>query len=105
MELPPCNQDVYKNGTQVFLTHTIRSAQLEEWVQTMVKESGQPVDWHWYGGRAVILALGDLDKVRAALKNNRHMHDNFYIEACKGLNIGNYHEESSLNGIWHYNGL
>lgn len=62
-----CDPDVYKNGTYVFLTHTIRSWMVEAWVEEVAKTSGQKVDWHFVGGRAVVKALGDLDAVYTAI--------------------------------------
>jgi hypothetical protein len=32
------------------------------------RESGQPVDWHYSGGRANVLYLGDFTKVQAAIE-------------------------------------
>lgn len=40
---------------------------IERWVQEVAELSGQPVDWHFCGGRAMVLALGDLGKVSEAL--------------------------------------
>lgn len=103
--LPPCKQNIYKYGTQVFLTHTIKSNHIEEWVKIIEKESNQQVDWHWAAGRAIILAIGDLDKVKSAIKNNRSIHDNYYLEAVKGYGFNNISGDKQLDGIWAYNGL
>ena len=46
-----------RDGVRIFVTHTIRSFNLEPWVQRVAALSGQPVDWHYVGGRAVVLAL------------------------------------------------
>lgn len=64
---PPCDKEIFNNGTLVMMTHSIPSRRLEEWVQQVACLSGQPVDWHFAGGRARILALGDLKKVREAI--------------------------------------
>lgn len=61
-----CDPVIYKQGQRVFLTHTIPSVKIEKWIKQVAAQSGQPVDWHYVGGRAVILALGDLSKVYAA---------------------------------------
>ena len=65
----PCDKDIFELGHCVFVTHTIPSNAIEQWVQKIAKRSGQPVDWHYAGGRAVVLALGDLDKVQEALEH------------------------------------
>ena len=99
-----CNQEVYDKGTVVFLTNTIRSVRVEEWVQAIAKESGQPVDWHQFAGRAVVKALGDLHKVRKAIVKLRDMHDEGYIEAIMELQCFNseYAKEGARK-IWEQN--
>lgn len=80
---PPCSKDVYANGTPVWKTDTIRSFNLEPWVQKIAKLSGQSVDWHFAGGRAIVLALGDIDKVRAALVELLPEHDALWRAAAR----------------------
>ncbi len=81
-----CDEDVYKNGKVVFVTSTIPTDELNKWVSRVARLSGQKVDWHWMAGRAVVLALGDLVKVKAALREMMHMHDSMYVKACSGFN-------------------
>lgn len=82
---PPCNREIYNKGTHVFTTHSISSNAMEKWVKKVAKLSGQPVDWHFYGGRAAVLALGDLKKVKEAITALMPEHDNLYKEACNEL--------------------
>jgi hypothetical protein len=98
-----CNQEIYDKGTVVFVSNTIRSVRMEEWVQAIAKESGQPVDWHMYAGRLVMLALGDLHKVRKSIINLRKMHDEGYTAAVLELNFDSAFVEDRLKGIWDYN--
>ncbi len=42
--------------------------EIENWVQEVAKRSGQQVDWGYIGGRANIIGLGDLDKIRHTIK-------------------------------------
>ena len=75
----PCAQDVYDNGTLVFQTHSIGGSNaIERWVQGIAKASGQPVDWHSAGGRVCVLAIGDLARVRAAMRTAMPEHDRLY---------------------------
>ncbi len=99
-----CDQEVYDKGTVVFITNTIRTPRMEEWVQKIAADSGQRVDWHQYAGRPVMKALGDLDRVRKAIIKNREMHDDYYVEAVKEYR----HQEPEwiaeiIRGIWEYN--
>ena len=72
-----------------FVTHSIRSQQIEEFVVKIREDSGEPVDWHFMAGRAVVLTTGDVDTVREAVKANRDMHDQFYLDrwgkGCPGI--------------------
>ncbi len=74
-ELLPCKPKIFKKGTLVFETHSLSSDEMEAWVKKVAKLSGQPVDWHYYGGIACVLALGNLDKVNAAIEQLMPEHD------------------------------
>lgn len=82
--LSPCDQDVYANGTTIFVTDTIRSFRLEPWVRKIAAKSGQQVDWNWAGGRACVYALGDIQKAREALASLLGEHDKMYSLALSG---------------------
>ena len=82
---PPCQEDIFRKGEMVFMTHTIPSNAMEGWVQKVAAQSGQPVDWHFIGGRACVLALGDLDAVKAAIVSLMPEHDALYTKAIKGI--------------------
>ena len=88
----PCDPKIFKNGKTVFVTHTIPSNAMEGWVKKVAAMSGQPVDWHFAGGRAVILALGDLPKVMTAIHSLMPEHDALYRAAYSkilpGLEVG-----------------
>lgn len=81
----PCSDDIYRNGTVLFVTHTIPSNAMEGWVKSVAKDSGQPIDWYFVGGRAVIKALGDLDAVKASIRKLMPDHDARFKKACRGL--------------------
>lgn len=81
----PCNPKIFRDGTMVFMTHTIPSNAMEGWVKKVAKLSKQPVDWHFSGGRACVLALGDLAKVKAAIEKLMPEHDRLYDEASKRI--------------------
>lgn len=103
--LDRCQTDIYENGTQVFLTHTIAAKDLDPWVQKIAEDSGQPVDWHYAGGRAIILALGDLEKVKTSLKKLRPEHDELYRKASAVYLGDKYDCSRTLDGLWRYSDL
>jgi hypothetical protein len=66
-----CNQEVFENGKPLLLVDTGEvggAAVFELWVQGVARDSGQPVDWHYSGGIAQVLALGDWNKAQDAAR-------------------------------------
>ncbi len=72
---PPCDQSIYNDGVVVLISDSIPSNAMERWVRSVAEDSGQRVDWHFVGGRAVVKALGDLDAVRASIARLMPEHD------------------------------
>lgn len=54
----PCNPDIFKNGKGLCIVEGGSNA-VERWVQTIAKKAEAQVDWHYSGGRANVLHLGD----------------------------------------------
>jgi hypothetical protein len=67
---PPCDNQVYKKGTPVFLLAGVPAVDIEEWVKMIAEKSGQRVDWHFIAGRANVKCLGDADKVVQTIEEN-----------------------------------
>lgn len=65
-----CDQEVFDKGYSV-ATLDACMHRAEQWVQEVAQESGQRVDWHYYGGIANVLYLGDHAKVLAAVEKLR----------------------------------
>jgi hypothetical protein len=77
----PCEPEIFKKGQSVFVTDSISSNRMESWVKEVAKHSGQRVDWHFFGGRANVLALGDLDAVKSSIQHLMPMHDRLRQES------------------------
>lgn len=84
---PPCESDIFKNGECVFVTSTIPSNAMEGWVKHVAEISGQRVDWHFVGGRARVLALGDIEKVKLTIEALMTEHDRLYQKALQRLGL------------------
>jgi hypothetical protein len=54
----PCNPDIFKNGQGICVVDGSSNA-VERWVQQVAKAANAQVDWHYSGGRANVLHLGD----------------------------------------------
>lgn len=86
--LAQCDREVYENGVAVMVTDTINSNDLEFWVKKVAEYSGQRIDWHYMGGRAVIRAIGDIAAVDAAIQELIFEHDDLYQKT-----IATYYED------------
>lgn len=83
----PCDREVFESGALVFVTHSIPSNAMERWVKRVADHGGQRVDWHFAGGRAHVLALGDLQRVQASLDALKPEHDALWMEHTAKYNI------------------
>lgn len=54
----PCNPDIFKKGRGVCVVDGSSNA-VERWVQSVAKKANAQVDWHYSGGLANVLHLGD----------------------------------------------
>jgi hypothetical protein len=64
---PPCNPEIFKNGRTVCVLDGSSNA-VERWVQSVAKKANAQVDWHYSGGRANVLHLGDDDSRQRVLE-------------------------------------
>ena len=62
-----CEPEIYERG-KGFLVTDLNTKRMEPWVQKLAELSGQRVDWHYVGGRAVVCYIGDRAKVQAAFE-------------------------------------
>lgn len=103
-ELKPCDKEVFTNGHLVMITHTIPSRLIEKWVKKVAKTSGQRVDWHYAGGRACIMAIGDLQTVYDVIDSLMPEHDALQIAAHGELLPGMpYEANCSIYGPYEVN--
>lgn len=64
---PPCNPNIFNKGRGVCVVNGSSNA-VERWVQSVAKKANAQVDWHYSGGRANVLHLGD-DESRQRVLN------------------------------------
>jgi hypothetical protein len=60
-----CDEEVFRHGVSL-LAIDGRANDVEPWVQKVAARSGQKVDWHYTGGVAHVLVLGDHAKAMQA---------------------------------------
>ena len=65
--LPPCDSKIHKHGKLAFIMHSVPAEFVEQFVKKVATTSGQPVDWHYVGGRACVKTTGNVDKVKATI--------------------------------------
>ena len=68
---PDCNREIFEKGESICVLDT-KPDIAEEWVKDVAKRSGTKIDWHYFGGRANILMLGDEYDKRRALREVRN---------------------------------
>jgi hypothetical protein len=69
----PCNDDVFKNGAsvaQIAQAGGMRSWHIEEFIKSVAKRTGAAVDWHYSGGIAQVLTIGDASEVAQDIEAN-----------------------------------
>lgn len=64
----PCDPEILENGTPICVIVSVSSNRLERFVKSVAMSTGQRVDWHFYGGRAIVKAIGDCEKVRDSIR-------------------------------------
>jgi hypothetical protein len=64
---PPCNRKILKKGRGVCVLDGSSNA-IETWVRAVAMKADAQVDWHYSGGRANVLHLGD-DESRQRVLN------------------------------------
>lgn len=62
-----CDREVFEKGVPLVVIDGW-AKDVEPWVQKVAARSGQRVDWHYSGGRAQVLVLGDHEKALAAAR-------------------------------------
>lgn len=55
---PPCNTEIFEKGEGVCILSGPSNA-IENWVKAVATKAEAQVDWHYSGGRANVLHLGD----------------------------------------------
>ena len=67
-DLPPCIIDI-STGNEVAWLCGPSAKLIDRFVRELAEHCGEVVDWHFVGGRARILTLGDAEKVREIMEN------------------------------------
>jgi hypothetical protein len=64
------DKEVYESGAPVLLYHSVTPGRMEEWVRKIAVQTGQRIDWHYFGGRIVVKAMGDIELVKKTIDAN-----------------------------------
>ncbi|MFY0656175.1 MAG: hypothetical protein JXR12_05320 [Neptunomonas phycophila] len=72
-----CNKDIYEKGSVVAVLDG-GSKVIEEATQNASKECGFDIDWYYFGGRAVVKTLGDVNKARESVLGQQS-DNNFHV--------------------------
>lgn len=69
---PPCNSEIFKKGEGVCVLSGASNA-IENWVKAVAAKAEAQVDWHFSGGRANVLHLGDVASRQRVLNTIHEM--------------------------------
>jgi len=67
MSVDRCEQDIYDNGVCVGMIVNKKKDEIERIVQLIASETGQPTDWNYAMGRAMVRTTGDVELVKGKL--------------------------------------
>jgi len=86
-----CNQEIFQSGKSVAALDA-RSADAEAWVQAVAQSANARLDWHYSGGMANVLHLGDAESRERVIQTIEEMRANLngtilrlYTENDQGL--------------------
>jgi len=66
----PCDPEIFESGQTVVIWPPFAGSNaIERHVQKIARLSGQRVDWFFAGGRVVVRAIGDMERVMEALRD------------------------------------
>ena len=68
----PCDDEIFKNGRPIVALDG-RSNAVERWVKAVAVKADARIDWHYSGGVAQVLHLGDTDSRNRVLKTMREL--------------------------------
>jgi hypothetical protein len=97
----------WNEAEDVFITDTISNADMEIWMKEVRKMSEQEVDFYNSMGRTGIHTLGDVSRVKLALRETRKIHDSAYVKAILKIipKMSFDTIKQQLNGLWSLNGF
>lgn len=86
---PPCDPNLFHDGETIAVGHGACSEAIEALI-CRVRREGEgkyQIDWHYMGGRARIVAAGNIDVARAALAAHGALHLTYYVgdETCDAI--------------------
>lgn len=70
-DLSQCDPEIFRDGLPLLAADTSDccATGFEPWVKTLAILSGQRIDWHYSGGVAQVLYIGDRTKIMEAAKD------------------------------------
>jgi hypothetical protein len=89
-DLPPCTANVFRNGVVLAVAVTPHPDVIERWVEYVRGVTGQPVDWHFAAGRAIVKALGETRLVLEHLRVGEPRVEGFQVMYPEPDMHGNY---------------
>lgn len=74
VKAPPCDHEIFQSGESIAALDA-QSAPAERWVRMVARRANARVDWHYSGGVAHVLHLGDTDSRERTVTAMRELED------------------------------
>jgi hypothetical protein len=71
---PPCEPSIFTQGEPIAALDA-RKADAEQWVRLIARRTNAKIDWHYSGGLAQVLHLGDADSRERVVTAMRELKD------------------------------
>lgn len=90
---PPCDQEIFEKGEPVLFIRGSSNA-VERWVKKVAAKANARIDWHYSGGIAQVLHLGDKESHSRVIKVAHE------LESELSGTIFRYCDETSEEGLY-----
>jgi hypothetical protein len=67
----PCDEEIFTKGNHVAILAGANAKTIDEFVRCVSEKAKIKMDWHYVGGRANVLAIGEIEAARRALNDYR----------------------------------
>ena len=95
-----CDSTIYNEGTHIFAVGSISTKRMEKQVKAIEKASKQPVDWSFFGGRAIVITTGSIPIVKQQIEKALPQLEKQIFKTCKENGYPELCKDPSSDHCW-----